>query len=151
MARARKGKGLGSSYEPKPHELAVIRIKNIALEMGYLILKCQVTPGVGIDLEIKNPKNERIAIVEIELSYASQIRNREKLGKRWNDIKVRLGNGEDVVFLIFGISREILLRDFSRAPASVPDACKEYGKSVFSVPAAEESYQIQIALLRCLE
>lgn len=150
MPRLRGIISSGTKKEPKDHELTVIKVKSVAHELGYNIIGAQISPGAGIDLQIKNPKNNRIAIVEIERSYASQTLAREKLGRYWNEIKKRVKNGEDVILLVFGVTRNLLLKDLARPPANVPDACAEYGKRVFSSPYVEETSHIQTALLRCL-
>lgn len=149
MSRLRGKKQL-SQKEPAPHEMAVMNVRNVAYELGYNIIKAQVTKGPGIDLEIKNPKNNRIAVVEVETSYSSQIQPREKFGKRWNEIKQRIQCGEDIVFIIFGVTRDLLMKDLKRKPANVPDCADEYGKRVFSCPTADEKREIQAILLRAL-
>lgn len=145
MARRRHGEQFEEELI-KPHELAVLRISNVAHELGYKVLERRITPGPGPDLVIRNPKNERTAVVEVELSYASQIQTRSKFGHRWREIK----DDESKVLLVFGVSRTLLSTDLSRKPANVPDAVEKIGIRVFSAPGSEETSQIQATLLRCL-
>lgn len=131
----------------RAHELAVIKVSDIAHELGYEIETSQESPGPGPDLVIRNRKNNRIAVIEIELSYASQIQTRQKFGTRWREVKE---SDDDKILLIFGVTRDLLEKDLRREPANVPDASEEIGIRVFSSPSIEEKSQIQAALLRCL-
>lgn len=79
MARRRHGEQFEKELL-KPHELAVLRISNVVHELGYEVLESRITPGPGPDLIIRNPKNKRTAVIEVELSYASQIQIRSKFG-----------------------------------------------------------------------
>lgn len=131
----------------KAHELAVIKVNDIAHELGYEIELSQERPGPGPDLIVRNPKNNRTAVIEIELSYASQIQTRQKFGTRWREVKA---SKDDRILLVFGVTRYLLERDLGREPANVPDALEQFGIRVFSSPSAEEKSQIQASLLRCL-
>ncbi len=146
MARLRHGKH-PKETGLKPHEQAVLRVYNVAHELGYNVIEYRIMPGPGPDLVIKNPKNNRLVVVEVELSYASQIQTREKFGRLWHTLIKNKGN---TVFLIFGVSRDQLSKDLSKAPANASDASRAIGIKVFTAPTTEEKYQIQTALLRCL-
>ena len=131
---------------PTPHQRAVSNICNIAHEFAYDIMDMNYMNAPGVDIIISNPKNERVALIEVEVTFQQQKQHQAKYKRRWEDLKKEIKKGKDVILLIVGVRRDDLIRLLKRAEVPI----EEYGKRIFSTLSYTDPNEIRSILLRCL-
>jgi len=128
------------------------QVRLIAEELGYnAIFDNTVANKPGWpDLILKNPKNNRIAVVEVEVTFQQQKSHVEKMGRRWKELQrlVKNSKAKSGVILVVGARRRDLISVCSRA--KIPRSELKYGKIIFSCVSYSDQNEIRVSLLRCL-
>jgi len=137
-----------SKTPPTRHEIAMAHIAQIADEMAYDVIDLNYSNAPGADIQLRNPKNGREALVEIEVTFQQQLGHQRKYRARYEEIVDRVNDGEDVVLLVIGAKRRDLISLLKRA--GVADADAEYGKRIFSAVSPDDQNEVRTILLRCL-
>lgn len=130
------------------HDAYLWQVASLAEELGYTVEHVDIPSTIGIDMVLRNPRNNRKAYVELEHTYQQQKAHTEKISTRWNSIQQDIKNGQDAVFLWIGVRRRDLLSQAGRAGIPEPEA--QYGKYLFSCVSFSDPDEIRFALLRCL-
>lgn len=130
------------------HDYHLAVIADWAEELGYRVDYKAIPSKKDVDLILRNPKNNRIAYVEFEVTYQQQKTHTEKIKRRWETIKKDQENGIDSVFLWIGVRRRDLISQAKRA--GIQNAEEEYGKTLFSCLSYSDQNEVRVALLRCL-
>jgi hypothetical protein len=130
------------------HDTYLSSIAFWAEELGYKIEYIAIPGKKDVDLILRNPKNNRKAYIELEVTYQQQKTHTDKIKRRWEMIKEDRAKGEDSIFLWIGVRKRDLISQAERA--GIKNAEDEYGKTLFSCLAYSDQNEVRIALLRCL-
>ncbi len=130
------------------HEAYLSQAALLAEELGYKVEHLDIPSTTGVDMVLRNPRNDRKAYVELEHTYQQQRGHTPKLRNRWDSIQQDIEEGRDVVFLWIGVRRRDLISQAGRAHIPDPDA--QYGKYLFSCVSFSDADEIRVALLRRL-
>ena len=130
------------------HESYARQVGLLADEMGYDVEGQWTNPPGVADLVVTNPKNGRIALMEVEVTFQQQLGHVTKLANRWGEVLRSAAEGRDMVILIIGARRRDLIAVCQRA--EIPDASSEYGRRIFSCVSYSDQNEIRAILLRCL-
>jgi hypothetical protein len=131
------------------HDTYLSAIAMWAEELGYKVEHIAIPEEKEkVDLILRNPKNNRKAYVEIEVTYQQQKQHTDKIKRRWELIQQDRNKGEDSVFLWIGVKKRDLISQAIRAKIENPE--NEYGKTLFSCLSYSDQNEVRIALLRCL-
>ncbi len=120
----------------------------LAEELGYNIEFLNLENAPGPDMVLRNPRNNRKAYVELEVTFQQQVGHQRKVLKRWQQIQHDMAEGEDAVLLVIGARRRDFISLCERA--GIPNPGQEYGKRLFSCVSYSDQNEIRVALLRCL-
>ncbi len=136
------------------HRAYLSQVILLAEELGYnaIFQNLNNTPGEP-DAIIENPKNGKIAIVEVEVTFQQQKSHQKKIANRWRKIQEYRRSGRDAVLLVIGARRRDLISLCKRAETNYniqinPE--EEYGITIFSCVSYNDQNEIRSALLRCL-
>jgi len=126
----------------------------LAEELGYNVtyLNLENKPGEP-DAIIENPKNGRIAIVEVEVTFQQQKSHQKKIANRWKKVQQYINQGKDAVLLVIGARRRDLISICKRAEKNFSVNIRpelEYGRRIFSCVSYSDQNEIRAVLLRCL-
>lgn len=124
------------------------RIAEMASELAYDVVDLNYSNGPGPDLQLKNPKTNRLALVEVEVTFQQQVSHKKKYRKRIDAIAAAESQGTSTVLLVVGVKRRDLLALLKRA--GVASADSTYGVTVFSAVSAWDQAEIRAVLLRSL-
>lgn len=133
---------------PTPHELAMASVAKIAQEMAYNVKDLNYSNAPGPDIRLVNPKNDREALVEVEVTFQMQITHKRKYKARYDEIVAKAEEGQDIVLLVIGAKRRNLVSLLIRA--GIKNAEYEYGRRIFSAVSSGDQGEIRAILLRCL-
>jgi len=130
------------------HDTYLSSIAYWAEELGYKVEHIDIPEKGGVDMVLSNPRNDRKAYIDLEVTYQQQIQHTKKIRARWGAIQKDLQNGVDAIFLWIGVRKRDLISQAERARIPNPDA--EYGKHLFSCLTYSDQNEVRITLLRCL-
>ncbi len=130
---------------PDEHEGAIANTAKVARELAYNIIDLNYENKPGPDLIIQNPKNGRVAWIEVETRFQKQKQTASKYQRRYSEI---IEKGEDVILLITGVSRDEITGWTSDNEPVLPG--EEYGKTIFTCTSYYDLNELRAVLLRCL-
>ncbi|GEM_PF-3057204 len=131
------------------HGAYLIQIALLAEELGYNIefLNRENRPGEP-DMILLNPRNNRRAFVEVEVTFQQQKSHQRKVLDRWQRVESEIAQGGDTVLLFVGARRQDLISLSERA--GIPNPEQEYGKRIFSCISYADQNEVRTILTRCL-
>jgi len=83
---------------PDEHEGAIANTAKTAKELAYDITDLNYENLPGPDLIIRNPKNGRVAWIEVETRFQKQRHTADKYRRGWQEIKEITKKGKDKVY-----------------------------------------------------